>query len=115
MESPEKTHPLLMPPSPTRSHTMTTASPIPTALSLSLAEKESRLTPPISRSFAPITTSPNSTAGYLTYSQPDRKSTRLNSSHSQISYAVFCLKKKKHEHTRTVRLLQHIAVYISKK
>src|SRR2546427_3274252 len=35
----------------------------------------------------------------------DRKSTRLNSSHSQISYAVFCLKKKKkrciltHQHT----------------
>src|SRR2546430_13035850 len=29
----------------------------------------------------------------------DRKSTRLNSSHSQISYAVFCLKKKK---TKTV-------------
>src|SRR2546430_6232156 len=28
----------------------------------------------------------------------DRKSTRLNSSHSQISYAVFCLKKKKHAH-----------------
>src|SRR3989475_5744376 len=28
----------------------------------------------------------------------DRKSTRLNSSHSQISYAVFCLKKKKHSH-----------------
>src|SRR2546428_5939647 len=26
----------------------------------------------------------------------DRKSTRLNSSHDQISYAVFCLKKKKH-------------------
>src|SRR2546430_12674883 len=26
----------------------------------------------------------------------DRKSTRLNSSHSQISYAVFCLKKQKH-------------------
>src|SRR5256886_4140739 len=32
---------------------------------------------------------------------PDRKSTRLNSSHSQISYAVFCLKKKK---TLTSRL-----------
>src|SRR2546430_13726062 len=32
----------------------------------------------------------------------DRKSTRLNSSHSQISYAVFCLKKKKIE-----RLLHH--------
>src|SRR2546427_5913222 len=27
----------------------------------------------------------------------DRKSTRLNSSHSQISYAVFCLKKKKNK------------------
>src|SRR2546427_5249525 len=30
-----------------------------------------------------------------TESAQDRKSTRLNSSHSQISYAVFCLKKKK--------------------
>src|SRR3712207_7797345 len=29
----------------------------------------------------------------------DRKSTRLNSSHANISYAVFCLKKKKNEHT----------------
>src|SRR5205085_8676311 len=29
----------------------------------------------------------------------DRKSTRLNSSHSQISYAVFCLKKKKNSST----------------
>src|SRR5256886_13617489 len=29
----------------------------------------------------------------------DRKSTRLNSSHSQISYAVFCLKKKKRKQT----------------
>src|SRR5690349_23811016 len=36
--------------------------------------------------------------------QRDRKSTRLNSSHVEISYAVFCLKKKKktkHEHTST--------------
>src|SRR3989475_8441180 len=33
----------------------------------------------------------------------DRKSTRLNSSHSQISYAVFCLKKKKNANcARTV-------------
>src|SRR5688572_32725301 len=29
------------------------------------------------------------------FNNADRKSTRLNSSHSQISYAVFCLKKKK--------------------
>src|SRR2546430_7977239 len=32
----------------------------------------------------------------------DRKSTRLNSSHSQISYAVFCLKKKKKKY-RSIR------------
>src|SRR2546430_13719085 len=31
----------------------------------------------------------------------DRKSTRLNSSHSQISYAVFCLKKKKNNTMQT--------------
>src|SRR2546430_10153725 len=30
----------------------------------------------------------------MPHMQPDRKSTRLNSSHSQISYAVFCLKQK---------------------
>src|SRR5690348_18490743 len=37
----------------------------------------------------------------------DRKSTRLNSSHPSISYAVFCLKKKKYE-----RLPQHPCVHI---
>src|SRR5256884_4598626 len=31
----------------------------------------------------------------------DRKSTRLNSSHGYISYAVFCLKKKKNRHSET--------------
>src|SRR5256885_8044768 len=45
---------------------------------------------------------------------PDRKSTRLNSSHLVISYAVFCLKKKKktykHQHTTvTTVLLQYYA------
>src|SRR5438270_2008760 len=34
----------------------------------------------------------------LTTTRRDRKSTRLNSSHSQISYAVFCLKKKNTSH-----------------
>src|SRR2546427_1990694 len=38
---------------------------------------------------------------------PDRKSTRLNSSHSQISYAVFCLKKKKREWER-IRHAQYV-------
>src|SRR5438874_9144561 len=36
---------------------------------------------------------------------PDRKSTRLNSSHVEISYAVFCLKKKNKPQNR-VRLVQ---------
>src|SRR5688572_31968210 len=35
--------------------------------------------------------------GSPSYDELDRKSTRLNSSHSQISYAVFCLKKKKNK------------------
>src|SRR5690349_22721251 len=37
----------------------------------------------------------NSLSLYLTAFTADRKSTRLNSSHVEISYAVFCLKKKK--------------------
>src|SRR2546430_11172816 len=40
-----------------------------------------------------IDSSPGEVAGI----KRDRKSTRLNSSHSQISYAVFCLKKKNRE------------------
>src|SRR5206468_8415136 len=40
----------------------------------------------------------------------DRKSTRLNSSHDQISYAVFCLKKKKKEQkTKRIYRLQTIS------
>src|SRR5256886_13507537 len=39
--------------------------------------------------------------------QQDRKSTRLNSSHSQISYAVFCLKKKKNTKSNVV-LIYHV-------
>src|SRR3712207_7676751 len=35
------------------------------------------------------------TFGHILQNEPDRKSTRLNSSHANISYAVFCLKKKK--------------------
>src|SRR2546430_3079148 len=45
----------------------------------------------------------------------DRKSTRLNSSHSQISYAVFCLKKKKKIELHHLRLkgvvLDSVVVY----
>src|SRR5438067_3664677 len=38
----------------------------------------------------------------------DRKSTRLNSSHVSISYAVFCLKKKSIEHALALREPQHV-------
>src|SRR5687768_17882059 len=37
-------------------------------------------------------------------SRRDRKSTRLNSSHGYISYAVFCLKKKKKQHQINITL-----------
>src|SRR5688572_30861949 len=37
----------------------------------------------------------------------DRKSTRLNSSHSQISYAVFCLKKKKKKNKKKHKSNKH--------
>src|SRR2546430_12667903 len=42
-----------------------------------------------------------SAAELITSKGRDRKSTRLNSSHSQISYAVFCLKKKKRSYHPT--------------
>src|SRR3712207_8156665 len=38
---------------------------------------------------------------------PDRKSTRLNSSHANISYAVFCLKKKKNTTYQTSYMYMH--------
>src|SRR3712207_6877218 len=37
-------------------------------------------------------------ARQVSLNRPDRKSTRLNSSHANISYAVFCLKKKKKQY-----------------
>src|SRR3712207_6958900 len=44
----------------------------------------------------------------LAYSTLDRKSTRLNSSHANISYAVFCLKKKK----KKQQTINHIIIVI---
>src|SRR2546422_5587007 len=41
---------------------------------------------------------------YARVLREDRKSTRLNSSHGYISYAVFCLKKKKEDHHAARRL-----------
>src|SRR2546429_4910103 len=47
---------------------------------------------------APPVADPADSHGALERAEQDRKSTRLNSSHGYISYAVFCLKKKKTSH-----------------
>src|SRR2546430_10344775 len=48
---------------------------------------------------------------FATDGNRDRKSTRLNSSHSQISYAVFCLKKKKRDHLAPTTLLVLVPLF----
>src|SRR3712207_7235718 len=48
------------------------------------------------------TTDPDHMRADLDVFSLDRKSTRLNSSHANISYAVFCLKKKKKNNNKTV-------------
>src|SRR4249920_3369789 len=50
---------------------------------------------PISRTTSPTLWPPRRSPAPTACGRPDRKSTRLNSSHVRISYAVFCLKKKK--------------------
>src|SRR5690348_17757959 len=55
----------------------------------------------------PIAQRLSETARRLGQSPEDRKSTRLNSSHPSISYAVFCLKKKKNNKTTTACQLTH--------
>src|SRR2546430_9850792 len=56
-----------------------------------------RLEQPVQRDHVSANFPVDGHAFYYTTTIPDRKSTRLNSSHSQISYAVFCLKKKKNQ------------------
>src|SRR3712207_7747495 len=48
----------------------------------------------------------------LDQTPPDRKSTRLNSSHANISYAVFCLKKKNTLHNYFILTLLHYLTII---
>src|SRR5256886_9197819 len=69
---------------------------------LSACEKPIALTGPDASAVWRLVISPkiltlrqNQTADFTAIGLTDRKSTRLNSSHSQISYAVFCLKKKR--------------------
>src|SRR3712207_8723952 len=59
-----------------------------------------------------VTTQDNASSfASVTTVRTDRKSTRLNSSHANISYAVFCLKKKKRASVRVLLLL--IALFLS--
>src|SRR3712207_7531402 len=44
----------------------------------------------------------------LSIGKRDRKSTRLNSSHANISYAVFCLKKKKYQNSSFSKLIHQL-------
>src|SRR5688572_31560588 len=62
---------------------------------LQRAELRARLTRPLVRARRVGRPQVRPRADGLGVDRLDRKSTRLNSSHSQISYAVFCLKKKK--------------------
>src|SRR5258708_30103269 len=62
---------------------------------LSVRVAKSRTSPRTRRKFADA-----SAANFRLVRGEDRKSTRLNSSHQIISYAVFCLKKKKQYHQR---------------
>src|SRR2546430_3128668 len=64
-----------------------------------MAPRRFRVTPRSSRSG--VCSTPSKPMARRTI---DRKSTRLNSSHSQISYAVFCLKKKKKNLSQSVAL-----------
>src|SRR5690349_22558497 len=66
----------------------------------------SRCSSAIARSWTPVGENGNTVRKRARISGPawqDRKSTRLNSSHVEISYAVFCLKKKKKKKQTTAK------------
>src|SRR2546430_6584267 len=71
--------------------------------------KDLRCEPRVQRSHARVAgAKPHRVADrgkHTAHERRDRKSTRLNSSHSQISYAVFCLKKKKKTDDETLRAM----------
>src|SRR2546430_6088275 len=67
-----------------------------------------RRSPWVSRASSGSQREPHSTLMTFQNFKADRKSTRLNSSHSQISYAVFCLKKKIDLETSVLHQLRHL-------
>src|SRR3712207_7404104 len=56
----------------------------------------------LAHGYKELTIPPAADGGWRMEKHADRKSTRLNSSHANISYAVFCLKKKKITKIRSV-------------
>src|SRR5688572_32209982 len=68
-----------------------------------LAETIAKLQPAASIEHGLLRRLPQLANDSLAHLRGDRKSTRLNSSHSQISYAVFCLKKKTRKWSRSER------------
>src|SRR2546427_8047369 len=62
----------------------------PSGTAVAVSSQGQRARPPLRQPLSSTATTP----------PRDRESTRLNSSHSQISYAGFCLKKKKNKHHR---------------
>src|SRR5207248_10438276 len=101
-------HPRSQPPSPRSLHSFLSLLPPPPtstlfpyttlfrSFNLSAPNPASFTVSPGQSGASTITVSPlNAFSGTVSFSCVDRKSTRLNSSHRTISYAVFCLKKKK--------------------
>src|SRR2546430_11543813 len=78
------------------------------------AEQDNRIQPDSYGGTPHIRSFPYQGCGYSQHdferADIDRKSTRLNSSHSQISYAVFCLKKKKSA-IHQLKILNYLYTY----
>src|SRR5437762_8587192 len=78
------------PPAPPLIYTLSLHDALPISCEFCTYMPSRSSSPPVSRSSSP----PSSISPSMSSSVSDRKSTRLNSSHRCISYAVFCLKKK---------------------
>src|SRR2546430_14333115 len=77
----------------TEIYTLSLHDALPICLGRGQLRASSRCTRALQRASSPASTTDG--RSNASSARSDRKSTRLNSSHSQISYAVFCLKKKK--------------------
>src|SRR3712207_7496583 len=81
----------------TEIYTLSLHDALPISIMFTLSVRSFQTPPtPLTCAWPPsLPSEPTSRATRVTSPAKDRKSTRLNSSHANISYAVFCLKKKK--------------------